>query len=98
MYEHIVIFRFEQDPTDDQWRQLHELSNGLKRDIPGIIDLAFGQNISPRGQGFHAGLTVRFEDKASLDAYGPHPTHQALLTYLDTLGRADTVVIDFEVK
>jgi hypothetical protein len=55
-----------------------------------------GTNISPRGQGYELGGVMKFADKPSLDAYGPHPVHQKLLSWLVPL--IDPVEVDFETS
>lgn len=95
MYEHMVLFKFAADPTPEQLDKLEKLAHGLKEHISGIVDLAIGRNVSERNQGFQVGLTVRFTDKESLDAYGPHPKHQELVAYTVEIGRTDIIVVDF---
>jgi hypothetical protein len=42
----------------------------------------WGENIGPehRRGGFTHGFTMDFVDRASLDAYGPHPQHKVAAT------------------
>jgi hypothetical protein len=51
-------------------------------------------NISPRGQGYELGGVMKFSDKPSLDAYGPHPVHQKLVSWLMPL--IEAIEVDFE--
>jgi len=65
--------------------------------IPGIQDLTCGANFSARSQGFTHALVVRFEDRAALEAYGPHPAHQRVVQEFISPIRAETLVVDYEV-
>jgi len=47
-----------------------------------------------RGKGYTFGGIMQFKDKASLDAYFQHPTHQALLAWLVPL--IDAVELDLQ--
>ncbi len=91
----MVLFKFANDPTEQQLAHLTQLAHGLNEHIAGIVDLAIGRNTSSRNQGFQVGLTVRFQDKAALDAYGPHPKHQELVAFTLEMGRTDIIVVDF---
>jgi hypothetical protein len=64
--------------------------------VSGLINFKWGQNIGPehRRDGFTHGFTMDFADRASYDAYGPHPLHtDASAKILATFERV--VVFDF---
>ena len=93
MYIHMFAFRWKPDVTDEQKnRAIAEIQN-LQGKIPGLLETFVGKNISARGQGYELGGAMKFADKASLDAYGPHPVHQQLLTWLRPL--IDAIEVDF---
>ncbi|MDG1049512.1 MAG: Dabb family protein [Planctomycetota bacterium] len=53
-------------------------------EIPGVLHLTAGTRDTGQGrevnrQDFHVGLHVEFDSPAAYEAYGPHPTHQALV-------------------
>ena len=79
MIEHVILFRWKPETTDTQITAVMEGLQGLKDQIPGILALACGADFSGRAQGYTHGLVVRFSDRAALDAYGPHPAHQAVV-------------------
>ncbi len=79
MIEHVVLFRWKPEATGEQVAEVMEGLRGLKDRIPGIVTLACGADFSGRAQGYTHGLVVRFSDRAALDAYGPHPDHQAVI-------------------
>ena len=97
MIEHIVLLRFSAKTTEKQKEELIRRTLLLKNEIPGIVDIQQGDNLSNRSQGYEMGLTVRFEDKTSLANYGPHPAHQEVFSYLKEIGLEDSIIVDFEI-
>lgn len=75
-------------------RTAREIQN-LQGQIPGLLETCVGRNESPRGQGYTFGGVMKFADKASFEAYGPHPAHKKLLVWL--LPLIDPLELDFEV-
>ena len=67
----------------------------LQGRIPGLLETYVGKNISSKGEGYELGCVMKFTDKASLDAYGPHPVHQELVSWLQPL--IDAIEVDFEI-
>ncbi|MYL35141.1 Dabb family protein [Pontibacillus yanchengensis] len=97
MIEHIVIFKFNEKTSEHEKKEAINQLKSLKQKIPGIVDIQAGLNFSDRSQGFDVGLTVRFEDKQSLEEYGPHEKHQEVVSYLKEIGLSDIIVVDFEL-
>lgn len=94
MFIHIFGFRWKPQATDvDKLRaQKHILA--FRGNIPGLIEVHVGPNLSPRGQGYTFAGLMTFTDKAAYDAYTTHPSHLALLGWLVPL--IDPVELDFE--
>ena len=96
MIEHIVLFRWTPEATDEQVAGALAGLRGLKGQIPGITALACGADFSGRAQGYTHALVIRFADRAAFDAYGPHPAHRAVIEiYLKPILQA---VIDFDFE
>jgi hypothetical protein len=96
MIEHIVLFRWtDQASQEAKDKVMTELRN-LKNKIPGIVDLTCGANFSDRAKGYTHGLLVRFTDRAALNAYGPHPEHQRVVQNFINPIRADVLALDYE--
>lgn len=79
---HDVFFTFR-DPATADVAGLVAACEAL-RTLPGVVHLTAGrrdpaQTRDVNEQAFHVALHVEFEDQAAYDAYGPHPTHQALV-------------------
>jgi hypothetical protein len=94
MIIHTFAFRWKPAVTDIQKRQALQEIRALQGQIPGLIETLAGVNISPRSQGYELGGVMKFADRAALDAYGSHPVHQKLLTWLMPL--IDPIEVDFE--
>lgn len=69
----------------------------LRQHLTGIVDLQAGINFSTKNQGYQVVLSVRFEDRAALEAYGPNPHHQAVAAFIREVGREDSIVVDIEI-
>lgn len=99
MYEHIVLFKFNNSLTPEKEQELLEKLNAFKELIPGIIELTCGFNVTDekdKRQGFTLGLRVTFVDKEALNKYGPHSTHQDFVQSLDGLIE-DVIVVDYPI-
>jgi hypothetical protein len=95
MYIHMFAFRWKPGVTDEQKQRVMAEIRNLQGKIPGLVETWVGVNISPRGRGYELGGVMKFADKASLDAYSPHPVHQKLVSWLMPLTEA--IEVDFEV-
>jgi len=97
MIEHIVLFRWTETASKEAVENVITELRGLKSKIPGIVDLSCGANFCDRAKGYTHGLVVRFKDRASLDAYGPHPEHQRVVQNLIKPIAADILALDYEI-
>ncbi|OLN21513.1 stress protein [Domibacillus antri] len=99
MIDHIVIVKFNESTTEEQLLEVVKRFKALKNHLSGVVDLQAGINFSDvtKSKGYQVVLTVRFEDKAALEAYGPHPEHQAVAAYIREVGRLDSIVVDIEI-
>jgi hypothetical protein len=95
MYIHMFAFRWKPGVTPEQVQRAKSEIHGLQGQIPGLLETAVGVNISPRGQKYEFGGVMKFADKKSLESYGSHPVHQALLKWLMPL--IEPIEVDFEV-
>ena len=94
MVIHTFAFRWKPTVTDSQKQLAIQEIRALQGQIPGLLETLVGVNISPRSQGYELGGVMKFADRASMDAYGSHPVHQKLLTWLMPL--IDPLEVDFE--
>jgi hypothetical protein len=94
MYIHCFAFRWKPGVNEEQIDRAAAEIQKLQGQIPGLLETHVGRNISPRGEGYTFGGVMKFTDKASLYAYGPHPVHQRLLSWLMPL--IEPLELDFE--
>ena len=95
MFIHNFSLRFKPDATHEQIASAIAAIRAFEGQIPGLLSVSAGANISPRSQGFGLGGTIQFTDRAALEAYNDHPAHQALLTTLGPL-IADAIEVDYQ--
>ncbi len=94
MFIHMFAFRWKPGVTEEQKQCVITEIRKLQGQIPGLVETSVGVNISPRAQGYELGGVMKFADQPALDAYGPHPVHQKLLSWLIPL--IDPLEVDFE--
>ena len=90
----MFAFRWKLETKAEQKAAALQEIRGLQGQIPGLLEAWAGKNISPRGLGYELSGVMKFQDQASLDAYGPHPAHQKLVQWLMPL--IEPMEVDFE--
>lgn len=93
MYIHMFAFRFKAGVTEEQKEKIVAEIRKLKGEISEVLESWVGKNDSPRGQGYELGGVMKFVDKAACEAYGAHPVHQKLLSWLMPL--IEPIEVDF---
>jgi hypothetical protein len=98
MIRHIVLLRFTDESTEATRAALVEAFTALRLEIPGIVALESGVDVSPEGlaKGFTHCFMLSFESEAARDAYLPHPAHQAFVARLKP-ALADVLVFDYRI-
>jgi hypothetical protein len=89
----MFAFRFKPGVTQPQKEKIVAEIRKLKNDIPLVLESWVGMNDSPRGAGYEVGGIMKFADKAASEAYGAHPVHQKLLSWLMPL--IEPIEVDF---
>ena len=81
---HVVMLKFKPGTPEQTIRRMEREFARLPEQIPQIIGLEWGTNIS--SEGFDRGYThcflLTFADEAGRDAYLPHPAHTAFADVL----------------
>ncbi len=95
MIYHLVWFQLREDISSEDKDFLKSQLNGLKQDIPQIVQLSCGEDFSGRSRGFEWGLLVQFASKEDGQIYDKHPEHQAFIARCKHLWR-DVQALDFE--
>ena len=99
MLRHVVLFKFKDDATPEQVKQVEDAFRKLPSQISEIKDFEWGTNNSPENlnQGFTHCFFLSFESEKDRDVYLPHPAHKAfgnlLRPYLDKV-----TVVDYWTK
>jgi hypothetical protein len=94
MFIHIFGFRWKLEATDaDKIRAAQDIL-AFRGNVPGLLEVHVGNNLSPRGRGYSFCGLMTFTEKAAADAYTKHPMHLALLKWL--LPLIDPVELDFQ--
>ncbi|BFT69337.1 MULTISPECIES: Dabb family protein [Paenibacillus] len=97
MIDHIVLVKFGETTTQEQLQEVVDRFKALRSHLTGIVDIQAGINFSEKNKGYQVVLSVRFEDRAALEAYGPNPEHQAVAAYIREVGREDSLIVDIEI-
>ncbi len=95
---HIVLVQFKEDASPKQVQHVLAEFQRLPSRVPGITGFQWGTDNSPEGlqQGFTHGFLMTFASAEALEAYLPHPEHQAFVEIL--LPAVEKIfVCDFEV-
>ena len=96
---HVVLFKFEDDATKEQIRQIESAFCALPSKVDAIYDFEWGTDVSVENlqQGFTHCFMVTFRSEADRARYLPHPAHkdfgQLLGPYLDKV-----LVVDYWTK
>ncbi|MEK4329271.1 Dabb family protein [Paenibacillus sp. FSL R7-0297] len=100
MYEHLVAFQFNEHFKPGSEEGLIAVLLGLKDQIPGIVEITAGVNMTEETENIHGytlGLRVTFTDQEALRQYGPHPAHRAFVARLEGI-LENVVVVDYPVR
>ncbi|MCZ8513261.1 Dabb family protein [Paenibacillus filicis] len=97
MIDHIVLVKFGEATTQEQLQEVVDRFKALRSHLTGVVDLQAGLNFSEKNKGYQVVLSVRFEDRAALEAYGPNPQHQAVAAFIREVGREDSLIVDIEI-
>jgi hypothetical protein len=95
MYIHMFAFRFKNGVTSEQKNHCVTEIRKLKDEIKEVQESWVGLNISPRGQGYELGGSMKFADAAAFERYNAHPVHQKLLGWLIPL--IEPIEVDFSL-
>ena len=82
---HVVAFKYKKAVTDAKQKEIADALVGLKKQIPQIISVDHGRNISKEGfdKGFQELFIVTFANEKDRDIYLEHPKHKEFAKLLD---------------
>ncbi len=101
MFVHIVLWRLHENGANGRSKlenalELKRRFEAMRGVIPGMTRCEVGIDINGSGEASDVVLYSEFESKAALDAYAPHPAHQAIVSFLKDV-RSERRVVDYEV-
>jgi hypothetical protein len=78
MIRHVLLLQPRADATPETIDACRKAITSLVGRIPGLLNCHWGENVAPpeRREGLTLGFSMDFLDRASLDAYLPHPEHK----------------------
>jgi hypothetical protein len=94
--QHVVSFKFNEDATPAQIREIEQAFAGLQKKIREIRAFEWGTNVSPENldKGFTHCFILTFRTEKDRDIYLEHPEHKAFVKLVGPVV-ADAFVIDF---
>jgi hypothetical protein len=94
--QHVVAFKFNEDATPAQIREVEEAFAGLEKKIREIHAFEWGTNVSPEqlDKGFTHCWIITFRTEKDRDIYLEHPQHKEFVKLVGPVV-ADVFVIDF---
>jgi hypothetical protein len=98
-FRHVVCFKFKDGTLAAEIAEIEKAFGALKDQIDTIVAYEWGtsENIEPLNDGFTHCFLVTFKDKKGLEAYLPHPAHEAFVALLKP--KLDKVfVFDYTAK
>jgi hypothetical protein len=96
MVKHLVFFRLE-GQSEAQETAMIRAFEALVSEIPELLSLRMGRNVSPRDDQYTHGLVSEHADVTACLAYVNHPAHQAAIAeHLAPFLKARAIV-DFEL-
>ncbi|MGW5565815.1 Dabb family protein [Streptomyces tendae] len=89
MIIHVSSMRLKPHVSEAAINQVFQALQAIPRDVPGVLEVRCGRNVS-RHAGDHSHVVfVRAEDDEALEAYRAHPDHRAMRDSVDVEPRHD---------
>ena len=102
MIRHVVLFKLRHGLGALAAAEIFNALKALKHEIPGIIAVSCGADVSPEGlqRGHTHAFSVDFINAAARDAYLPNPAHQkvgGMIVASSEGGVSGITVLDWEM-
>ena len=96
LLRHVVLFKFKEDATEEQIREVEEEFAALPEKIDAIEAFEWGTDNSPEmlSKGFTHCFLVTFRDEEGREEYLPHDDHQAFVGIVKPV-LEDVLVVDY---
>lgn len=76
MLTHIVVWKYNPEVSEEERDEHVRRLQALARIIPEVQNLTVGRDQLHLARSYDTGLAAIFRDRAGLDAYTIHPTHE----------------------
>jgi hypothetical protein len=100
--DHVVLLWLNEPGNAAVKEKMISASREFAREIPGIVSVTVGDAVpSDRDvvdDSFDLGITIRFRDRAALDAYQKHPAHLKAAKEVLAPNASRLKVYDIEVR
>lgn len=98
-FRHVVMFAFKPDATAEQVKEIEKEFAKLPSKIDTITGYEWGlsESVEQKNDGFTHCFLVSFKDKAGLETYIPHESHQAFVAKLRPI-LEKALVFDYTAK
>lgn len=80
MFRHIVLFRWNDQATDERRRAVLDGLAALPGQVPQVRSYRFGADAALAEGNFDLGVVADFDDAEAYRAYASHPAHTSLVT------------------
>lgn len=82
---HIALYKWKETVTPKQITQALKEVEALASQVPGIFDIATGENTSKYSEGYTHAILVRGESQAAIDVYRNHPDHAKVAAVVEAI-------------
>ena len=99
MLRHVVLFKFNDDASDKQVKQVTDAFATVPKKIDAIKDFELGTDVSVENKaaGFTHCFVVTFADEKGRDVYLPHPAHKEFVKLVGPV-LDKVLVVDYWAK
>ena len=97
MIRHIVLFRWSENRSDDELRELDAALDTLPGLIPEILSYEHGADLGLAEPNHGFAVTGTFADAASFAVYREHPAHLQMIADHITGRVAERVAVQFAI-
>jgi hypothetical protein len=100
MIRHIIMWQLHDSAQgcsrEENIRRIEAALQTMQRDIPQMLNMQVGRNITTAAHACDVVLVADFQDDAALHSYQSHPAHQAFIRFIAPL-RAAKHMVDFRL-
>jgi hypothetical protein len=96
-FRHVVVFRWNENATEERRRTLVERLRALPAAIPEIAAYAVGEDAGVNPGNFDFAVVADFADRDAYVVYRDHPAHRAVIDECLTPILAERAAVQYEL-